>query len=231
MAVLVIAAGCSGSDSHDADETRTPKKTVTSTAPPPTASTTTTVPRGGYQWKFHIVTGEGWEYDVDLPVTFSPTFSKTVSESPPGMARFASSITANFSPLVTPTIAGRNAPDLKVLGMWAHFELPAEFDLTVRRLGSTEACTVPGVGGSTGFSCEVLETNSYSSTENVESEVDEAVGILSAQELPLFFEARIAVPPIGCLVRLESNGTVNIQGGEAAAGGSGINTCRITPLE
>lgn len=109
-ASMILLSSCGGSSSTATREIRREMTTTTE----PTTTTTTTTEAPGSRWSFHVVTGEAWEYDVDVTIDFDIEFSKYVAKSPPGKARVSTSATGPEPQVVaTSTIPGRKAPELR----------------------------------------------------------------------------------------------------------------------
>ncbi len=70
---------------------------------------------GPTRWEFHLVDREGWEYDVWIESTLDIVSAVDISDSPPGKARIAETLTGTASFAATGTLPGRTAPELRAV--------------------------------------------------------------------------------------------------------------------
>jgi len=187
---------------------------------------TAPVPEWQYQREFHLVTQEGWEYDVQLAWDFDASFGKDISTSPPGLALWTANVTANSQVTYQGTLAGRTAPDMELRSV------PGEFDFSDRRLESAGPCGMQSsmlgladVGATypddTVLTCDFESGNWISREENQEGHIDEALAALNGQSPPAF----VALlrwndhTGIGCAVVLPADPTVPVyEGGPTGPG-------------
>ncbi len=193
VAATIAITGCGGDDDASADggEAVPPPESTSTTDAPTTTSTTTTVADAfDLEWSFHVVTTEGWEYDVDVSATkFNGQFSKDVSTSPPGRAQIISKFDAPYEVTVTPTLAGRTTPSSEGMNLLAMFAA-SESDQRPKLDGTgcfwdSESVPAPWTLG-----CQVVGSGTGRSGETDEARADWFVGEMAGLQ-PVFYSLRL----------------------------------------
>lgn len=188
-ATLVVAA-CGGDADYSADTTAPPNGNQITSG----SASSNTVRSSAWQFErnLHVVTIEGWEYDVWLGWDYAASFEKDISGSPPGLARWTSNVVGDYSLEFEDTLAGRTAPGFFMSGLRlvAGYRVPKE--LGRMDLHPTDTCSQGGITYASdaisvtdtevAFTCKVVAgTYAVSIKDNEEAHIDELLAALAGR--------------------------------------------------